>query len=179
MAGAKFWLINSARIPLESAGLTGIQQERGGTDKTSQLPILTDAHIPISAIQQTKDWHWSLVHLYATPNNISPKNTKHLFFSTLPSPPSLALTSSPHNNQLWLHASCINFCHTFLSDPIPFILLLLYHHYPCSFPFTDIILLNSYKYTSHVPVFSILDIKVVSVLFLCPLISVSQSCYLY
>ena len=60
---------------------------------------------------------------------------KCLLFSTLPSPPSLTLTLSLHNNQLLLHASHLHLHCTSLSNLIPLILLLLYHHYPCSFPF--------------------------------------------
>ena len=86
---------------------------------------------------------------------------KRLLFSASPRPPSLALTSCLYNNQLQLHTSHLPLCCMFLSDLIPLVLLLLYHCYPCSFPFTDIILLDSYKYASPVPVFSILDIKVV------------------
>jgi len=43
--------------------------------------------------------------------------------------------------------------------------LTLYHCYPSPFPFTDYILHELYKYVSHVPVFLILDVKVVSVSF--------------
>ena len=129
-----------------------------------QLSILTDTHKPFSAIQQLQNQHQSLV--LSDPNSKQDISEEYKCLS-------------PHNNQLWLYASSIHLHCTFLSHLIPFILLLLYHRYPCSFPFTDIILLNSYKCTLHVPVFSILDIKVVSVLFLCPLVSVSQPHYYY
>ena len=144
-----------------------------------QLSILTDTPKLHFSYTTTLGSAPILALLYPNSKQDISEEYKHLLFSALSSPPSLTLTLSLHNNQLQLNASCVHLCCTFLSDLVPFILLLLYHHYLCSFHFTDIVLFNSYRYASHVPVFSILDIKGVSVLFLHALGSVSQTHYYY
>ena len=118
-----------------------------------QLPILTNAHKLYFGYTKTLGSALIPCTLVSNSKQDNSEEYKCLLFSALPSPPPFTLTLSLHNNQLRLHASYIHPCCTFLSDLIPSILLLLYHRYPCSFPFIDIILLDSYKYASHVPVF--------------------------
>ena len=70
---------------------------------------------------QLMQWNMSSANFYRS------EEYKCLLFSTLPSPPSLNLTLSLHNNQLQIHTSHLHLHCTFLSALVPFILLSLYH----------------------------------------------------
>ena len=97
-------------------------------------------------------------------NNL--KNYMCLLFLDLPRLPSITLTSSLHKLiQLQLQSSLLIIS---ISVVFPQPLFSLFFYFVPSLPFpflcTDLVLLNQYKYASHVPASLILDIKVVSVL---------------
>jgi len=109
---------------------------------------------------------------------ITPKSTSAYCSSTcqdsFPLPWHCLLTIKPNSDSDSFHPHLHLHCILSL-DLVPYFPTL----YPSPIPFTDSILYESYKYALHVPVFSILDIKVVSVSILSSLSSQLSSCISY
>jgi len=163
-ANSPFTVSNAADQPTPTSILCQAQQHQGiqalNIPRLVKSSNLTWHCLPIKPMSH-KNPCWPCIPT-SNADTITPKSTNAYCSSThqdsFPSPWHRLLTINPTPTPTpstpRLHLHCIS-----SPDLVPYSSTL----YPSPIPFTDSILYESYKYALHVPIFSILDIKVVSV----------------